>query len=285
MLYVQSFWSKPMSDTQLNLKKAGWFNKRALFYGITLSALLLDKHNPNNTVLITDKVGKNILIDIIGLPYNQVIVELDYLNKYNSGLWALGKIFSYSLMEVPFIHFDFDFFLAYKLSDKFESSELCAWIPENSNNHIKEVYNPSIKTIKREFPKLHNKFNYFLEKNYRYAYNAGIIGGNHLEIYKELKEIVFYMVENNRSSVENCNQLNVVLEQYIFGCLAFEANKKVICLEETATFSKFSSQQSTHLLGPSKGIAMNCKEIEEILYSEFPEYYNKINYLLQNNLI
>lgn len=285
MLYIQSLWSKPMLDSQLKLQKSGWFNKKAFYYGTILSALLLEKNNPRNSLLITDRYGKKLLVDKIGLNYNEVIVELDVLNDYNSGFWALGKIYSYNIMKEPFIHFDFDFFLASRLSKNIEESELCAYMPENSSDFLKFTYAPALKLILSVFTNLHDKFNFFNEMNYRFAYNAGIIGGKSLDIFEELKEIAFYIVEKNNASIETSNKLNIILEQYVFGCLAYEYKKEVVCLEETWPPDKFSTEQNVHLLGHIKRSPINCKEIEEVLLSEFPEYYEKINFLLQTNQI
>lgn len=285
MLYVQSFWSKPMFENDLKLEKNSWYSKRTFYYGTALSALLLDKHNPKNTVLITDQMGKRLLLDILNLPYEKVLVELDYLNKYDSGLWALGKIYSYSLMKEPFVHFDFDFFLSSRLPERIENAELCAWVPELGKNYQNTVYRPAMELLLKSYNTFHSKFQYFLDHGFWYAYNAGIIGGSCLSIFKELKEMAFFMVDNNSSSSELNDRFNIILEQYIYAGLAKLYKKEIICLEDDFHFAKFSVNQSLHLLGPGKKVPLSCKEVEEILINEFPEYYNKINCLIQNNEI
>lgn len=285
MLYVQSLWSKPMFDKQLALKKIGWYNKRIFYYGTVLSALLLDRSNSGNTVLVTDQQGKKLLVDILELPYSNVFVELDAINKYDIGLWALGKIYTYALMKEPFIHFDNDFFMCAKLPDTIEKSELCAWSPEMNKHFVKEVYIPALHLFVKEYKKMHPLFDSFIKKQTIHAYNAGIIGGNYLPIFQEMKEIVFYLVDNNKSSLDKNNQFNIILEQYLYGCLAQHHNKEISCLETSFSRPHLSPRQNVHLLGHIKNEISVCKEVEEVLKEEFPSHYQKVNYLLQRNII
>jgi conserved domain protein len=285
MLYVQSLWSKPLFDEQLALKKIGWLNKRAFYYGVTLSALLLDKYNPNDTLLITDKLGKKLLIDILELPYKDVVIELDCLNNYDAGLWALGKIYSYTIINKPFIHFDNDFFICSRLPNNIEKSELCAWTPEVGRHFEKDVYQPALNNFIKEYKNLHPMVDFFIKEKYLYAYNAGILGGNNFSFFKELKDIVFFLINKNTSVLEKNHTFNIILEQYIFACLAHYYKKEVTCLEENFPPMYFSKKQAMHLLGYYKNEVSNCKDIEDILKIEFVEHYKKINELLRKNII
>ena len=95
MRIVQTFWS---SNTQQNplYNRAGWLSPEYNWMSWALSYLQFNKFygSPN---LVTDADGKQVLIDILNLPYNEVHAELDILNRYSPKLWALAKIYSYSL--------------------------------------------------------------------------------------------------------------------------------------------------------------------------------------------
>jgi hypothetical protein len=51
------------------------------------------------------------LVDELGLEFDQVSTELDRLRDVDSGWWALGKLVAYSLQDRPFVHLDTDVFL------------------------------------------------------------------------------------------------------------------------------------------------------------------------------
>jgi len=114
MEIIQSFWTKPLLEVKNNsfsLKSnAGWYNCHLNFISWTYSCLTLIKHYKNLT-LYTDKFGKIILIDLLNLPYTNVEVKLDVLKNYNSDLWALGKLYTYSIQNKPFIHVDADIYI------------------------------------------------------------------------------------------------------------------------------------------------------------------------------
>jgi len=62
------------------------------------------------TVLVTDSYGKSLIVDSLGIPFDEVIVELDDIEKHNR-FWASGKIYGYTkaIKEFePFVHFDND---------------------------------------------------------------------------------------------------------------------------------------------------------------------------------
>ena len=95
MKIVQSFWTKPflsggkgMAGTRLN---GGWPEKKFNYFSWALSCLQLRKYY-DNVQLVTDDLGKELLIEKMQLPYSSVTTDLNQLDKYNANLWALGKI-------------------------------------------------------------------------------------------------------------------------------------------------------------------------------------------------
>lgn len=109
MKIIQSLWSKP------SLITGGWSEKTFYYMSWALSCLKL-KEFYNSVELFTDKKGKEFLIDRLQLPYDKVNIVLDDLNEFNSRLWALGKIYTYSIQHEPFIHVDGDVYIYGKSS-------------------------------------------------------------------------------------------------------------------------------------------------------------------------
>src|ERR1035437_7473627 len=119
MKIVQSFWSKPFLSKNTNIfdrAKGGGISEKMFYMSTALSCLMLRKFYDDVT-LITDEFGKHMLIDVLGLPYTNVIVELDKINHYDENFWALGKIYAYSIQDKPFLHVDSDVFI-WKLFDE-----------------------------------------------------------------------------------------------------------------------------------------------------------------------
>ena len=114
MKIVQSFWSG--NNWSLD-KNYGWYSSKYHWLGWVLSVNQLRKFY-DEVELVTDRIGYEILINKLKLPYSKVHVILDDLNQYNENLWALAKIKSYSFMNEPFLHVDGDVFIWEKFDEE-----------------------------------------------------------------------------------------------------------------------------------------------------------------------
>jgi hypothetical protein len=124
MRAVWSFWSKP-SQARTNI---GWYSDLHHLLAWGLSLQTAGRHYPE-TVLITDRAGKKLLIDQLGLPFVHVSTELERLAHVDSGWWALGKLVAYSIQDQPFIHIDSDAFLWKALPRHLIGSQVFALCP------------------------------------------------------------------------------------------------------------------------------------------------------------
>jgi hypothetical protein len=297
MKIVQSFWSKPMTNGTGRLVNAGgWFNKRLFLYGSVLSALLLERHYPRQTVFITDRFGHDLFVNKLNLNFGEVIVELDELNDLNKTLWAAGKLYSYARMQEHFIHFDQDFFLPRPLSDEALNAPLVAYTSEFSQPKQANIYIPNIASFVHTIPVLSDRIKDFCNYQPKMAYNAGIIGGYQTGIFQELWNVCLEVISNNNKILKqiDCHFFNVVLEQFLFTCLARDNNLPVTCLENESsvlTDARFTSMKffplvsSTHIMAEGKCAPSSCTCIPEILRTDYPDYYHTINRVLSNNLI
>jgi hypothetical protein len=297
MQMVHSFWSKPMLDSsgRYLTNYGNWLDKYMFHYAICLSSLLLHKFYKGKTTLITDRFGKKLLIDDLKLPYSEVIVELDCLNSYNTKLWALGKIYSYSIYPKPFIHTDYDFFLGTRFSNDFENSKLVAYMSENSAQFQNKDYQPMLDKYfsKLVLPKY---FSHILKEKKRISFNAGVIGGSELPIFKDMWLLTNETIKANKliieQSITNSNiatGFNLIFEQYLYAHLALENNIDVQCLEseEIQCKNNFPNSSFTlypknhiHMLGAFKQSLPSALFLKEVLKIEGYEYYERVNRLL-----
>jgi hypothetical protein len=110
---VQTFWIN--DEKHLH---GGWLNTKFHLLGWGLSALSFSKFF-QNLELITDALGKDILIDQLQLPYTSVSLAQENFQPANDKIWVLRKIYSYSLQNEPFLHVDGDAFLFSPFDDAF----------------------------------------------------------------------------------------------------------------------------------------------------------------------
>lgn len=287
MKIAQTFWSAK-KDT---LKDSyGWYSPVHHIQSWVLSSNLLRKYY-SEVELYTDKSGYELLIAKLKLPYTKVHVVLDDLNNYDPNLWALPKIYTYSLQEKPFIHIDGDVFIWEKFSNELTNSDLITQNKESATQYYQNIWD-----------KLENNLSYFPEEIIRdreankeiKAYNAGIFGGNNLNFIKEYSKRAFDFVDRNISRLEKISitDFNIFFEQYLFYCLSKEL--RVGCLFDEVIedngykgFGNFEDVPKTksylHLLGTYKRDLKTCEKMSKQLLLEFPDEYLKTLNLFDNN--
>ncbi len=255
-----------------------------------LSCLTFKKFYPD-IELVTDSNGKKLLIDQLGLPYKNVRIVLDQLNKYPEKLWAVGKLFAYSLQEEPFIHVDNDIFIWEKFSPNIEKAALVAQHVDEDESH----YDFAIKHLKEhdiQFPTILSKD---LAKKRRFdASNAGVIGGNNISFFKEYAKKAFDFIDSQLDKIDETligTSYAIIYEQYLYSALARERNIKIHHLFQgqekkmmdlTNFMNKYGQKKYTHLYANSKFFPEFCRELEHQLAMEYPEYHKRIISHLQD---
>lgn len=178
---VQSYWSKPSLDSE-NVQeesrfKGGWLHEKYNYMSWAFSCLKLRQYY-NDVVLYTDDLGKELLINELELPYTNVRLDLNDLKTYDSRLWAVGKLYTYSLQNEPFIHVDGDVYIWDKFNISLEKRDVIVQSKYDFTHHIKYE---EIKTyLLQEFKNLPFSVSEQLKKenNQLLSINAGIIGGS-----------------------------------------------------------------------------------------------------------
>lgn len=298
MKIIQSFWSKPLLRRN-RVTAAGWPDRRSFYFSCALSALLLKKHC-GGVELVTDAFGYELLVERMALPYDRTVTALDALRRYCASLWAVGKILAYALQRESFIHADFDFFVPARLPDRLGGAPLLAFAPETGPPAWEKVYAAPLGEMTGSFAGLPGVFGDppagaagYPGQAATLAYNAGIIGGSELSVFRELKETAFRVIDRNYALIAGRKNpyYNVILEQYLFARLAEAARVPVSCLvdgEGAGNYERYTSmryfpQTPVHLLGSVKMSKLNCLYIEEALREEFPEHYFRLCRLLSRH--
>ena len=61
--------------------------------------------------LVTDTLGARLLVDELGVEFDEVSLSLDRLERTDPAWWSVGKLVAISEQREPFIHVDADVFL------------------------------------------------------------------------------------------------------------------------------------------------------------------------------
>lgn len=298
MKIVQSQWTKPgKKNNQLSAddNKGGWLEKKYNYFSWALSVLQLKKYY-NNIELVTDKAGYDLLINKLELPYDSVKTVLDELNVYPEELFMMGKVYAYSIQDEPFIHVDSDVFIWDKFDSKLENSPLICQSKEDEefyNQHYFEIFYPMLKNFEFCPPYLEKS----MIKNGRIvAVNAGIIGGQNFDFYKNYKDQVFEFVERNVAHFEKVElkKTNIVFEQFLFHAMAEEQLMDInylslgnyTFLSDILDFTGVPEKiKYMHLYAGHKKVKLYLDGLEYRLQKDHPAYYYKIINLLKTNQI
>lgn len=284
MKIIQTFWSGGLS---LRENAFGWLHPEYNLMSWALSCLTLRRHG-YEVSLYTDQMGKEWLINRIGLPYTEVFPI------YNESLclpkhWACAKIKTYSLQQEPFIHIDGDVFIPKKLPDVFENAKLITQNREYGANHYRIMMDNFVNHPNAVVP-------VYLFKRWNAtsipSYNMGVFGGRDLEFIHyyccQAEKLLLMNHINDRFDSRSHLDMNVIFEQMLFAALADEKGRKPKSIlpqnikdtgysaSEFCDFCRWNRLQLLHIIGGNKRVESICQAMERKLFLDYPEYYIRI---------
>jgi hypothetical protein len=300
MKIVQSLWSKPGmkkgNQYFADFNKCGWRNKKYNYFSWALSALQFTKYY-DKVELVTDKIGYELLIKKFQLPYTNVEVVLDNVNRYYDKLFIVGKVYAYSIQQEPFIHADADIFIWDKLSEELENASLICQSREEGtfyNEYYSAIFFPLSKHL--DFCPQY-LFDSISLNNGIKAVNMGITGGCNLDFIQNYASEVFNFIDKNATtlSAANLRMSNVIFEQFVFSAFAENRKEKINFLEPEGSKSFLNDivditgiperTKYVHFFGGVKQLGYIEDFLEYQLMNEYPDYYFRILNLLRTGQI
>lgn len=300
MNIIQTYWTKPMfqkTEDLYNRIQGGWPSMHHALSAIAYSCLSIHKYYPD-IELVTDAFGGHLLIDTLGLPYKDVKLDLDRFDV-DLNLWALAKVYSYSLQEKPFIHIDNDIFIWDKFPKRIEEARLCCQNVESlTPDYIKalDIMRRQFKDIPDLFRDVVKRMNSDNAQEYG-SINAGILGGNDVDFLNKYAIKVLECYNNYKQCFSvagsNIGLFNIVLEQLAFGILS-ESEEIEFLISENLQFDEIINRliniytapietKFVHCLGEVKKYVPMAEQIEMRLRYEYPSYYAKVVNFCQEN--
>lgn len=257
-----------------------------------LSCLKLAEHYP--VELITDRRGKDIFMDKIGLPFQAVKDELENID-YPIDLWAIAKIITYGLQTEPFLHVDNDVYIWSEFPESIRRSNLAVQSIEENYAHNK-LYTEDIINKFTYVPEviLEQRGN-FLEIN---SINAGIIGGNNISFIHDYAREAIRFIEQNLNDLDalgNIKGFNLIFEQCLFYSMATRREEDITCLlnekmnleyRELVRFWDIPHVRTyIHAISSYKEHYVIGEQIAQRLWYEYPDYFYRIQRLIEKNAI
>lgn len=293
MVICQTLWTNKKSLLENDF---GWLTPQHHLMGWALSALKLCKHY-TDVRLFTDGIGKETLIDRIGLPYTYCFEEYNNFD-YQSCLWALPKMLTYAKQEQPFLHVDGDVIVWEPFNKKLLSSGLIAQNLEIGTEYYKNLFMPLLKELRYIPPVLRAN----LKLPNMKAFNAGIMGGQDYVFFKRFVSQAIRLLEKNKGTELN-GSLNMIIEQLLFYSFSKKEGKRVSCFTdrtyndhgyEFRDFADFLNVQKLkylHLIGTFKRtkeildwLARYLRQENEEIFLRIIELFKKQHYFYGSKL-
>lgn len=284
MKYIQSLFIR---DDQNPFENSfGWVAPHYHLMGWALSCLTLKKQL-GYLSLYCNKRAKELLIDILGLPYDEIHESMNGWEPPHPQLWALSKIHTYALQKSPFLHIDGDVFLFGKFPERITTGSVIAQNVEEFTDY----YYSFMKPINRQFTyQPECLVEDFRKMENLHALNAGILGGCDINFFQKYCAEAFKYVEANLPNLSNmdANRFNVFFEQHLCYKMAEEENIKVeYLLPQTYHDNSYlgldmfheilsGNAKYFHLLGNYKADEFTCQQMAKTLHALYPQYYYRI---------
>jgi hypothetical protein len=225
MRAVWSFWSKPFRAHKGRI----WREPRhhLLAWGLSLK---LARRYFAETQLITDAPGKAMLIDRLGLEFDDVGTDLDGLRDADAGWWTLGKLTAYSLQQRPFVHLDTDVFLWKALPPSLTTAPVLTQCPEvhswddpwSAPQQVETLFQRHRLSLPVEWEWASSVNSHTFREE-----NCGIVGGNRVDFLRHYAQTAIRLMQDPAhhaawAEVSEKGALNMILEQYLLAaCLEY----------------------------------------------------------------
>jgi len=294
MKIVQSFWTRPYMrpgpDPTYSGLNAGWHHRIHNYYSWGLSCLQLRKFY-DQVELVTDCLGKEILIDRMALPYTSVSVALNELADCDAGTWSLGKLHAYRIQKEPFLHVDGDIFIFGKFDRRIEEAPLTAQNPDYNYPGYRDV----ARTIWEGFTYLPDYFKPVYEEQKGDCCNMGITGGTDVGFFQQWVDEAFIFFQENKDFIVRANKeldpilANIVLEQGLYYYYARHHQREITYLfpnernnpRDIGFFHAAAANNNyVHCYGFYKGLRTSYASLEWKLKSDYPWYHRRIRDLV-----
>ena len=287
-----SFWTKPFRCHY----NETWLSAKHHLLAWVLSVETARRHYPQ-TLLVTDNEGAEMLVNGIGLEFDQVSTALNGFDTSDADWWVLGKLYAYRAQEEPFVHIDNDVFLWSGLPEELMTAPLCAQNPEYFSFELPSYYRPLVydQALRNGNGWSPDEWTWYVSKRGGRAINCGFFGGTRLDFINYYADLAIRFLENplNRSvwaCVESKRRDNVIFEQYLLSaCMVFHEHWANSPFKDISIRFLFHSLEDaflperareagyTHMIAGAKRNKKFTKRLEQRVARDYPTHYKRCN--------
>ncbi len=280
---VWSFWSVPYRH------RSGrhWVDDFSHSLSWILSFRLAAQHFPA-TALVTDTWGYELLVEQLGLPFDEVTLSLNGIADRQPAWWALGKLYAYREQNEPFLHIDNDVFLWPGFPADGLSGEIVAQNPEHAPTSDAGYYRPSTfaAALRSTGGFLPRELAGYIDGFGDAALCTGVVGGVDVPLIRRYADLAIRLVESAENQVAwhrlaSLEDYNLIIEQYLLGALCWGGAKvDVQCVfgSQHDTFSEEfpRKQRYTHLIASAKSDPRYMQWLAERVRRDFPDDFETV---------
>lgn len=283
MRAVWSFWTKPF----ISHHRKVWLSERHHLLSWILSVASVSAHY-EETALVTDDAGADLLVDRLGLQFSEVSTTLNNLDGADPGWWVLGKLWAYRQQTKPFVHLDSDVYLWRRLSPELEQAAVFGqnpeWFPSNDGWYRPEFFDGVVRSVGGWLPE---EWRWYIAQKKNVAICCGILGGNDVRFLSQYADAAIMMIDHPTnqaawSMIGNVIGDNILVEQYMLAaCVEFHRQR----LRQPGVAYVFESPNEafdesaaarvgyTHLIGGAKANGAIASRLERRVRRDFPEFH------------
>jgi hypothetical protein len=281
---VWSFWTKPLVEAS----RRWWLTETHHLYSWVLS---LETARPHfeATSLVADALAVELLVDGLGLRFDQVSTSLDALDGCDPGWWALGKLYAYRAQTRPFLHIDSDVYLWKPLAEHVRAAGVIAQSPERVGEgswYRPELFDERIAVVDGWLPE---EWRWYGQQPDPRALCCGVFGGQRVDFIQHYADAAIRLVEDERNrpawhDFSDRITHNILFEQYFLSaCLDFHQRapeRRFHDVEAGFVFDSFDAPWNedaavaagyTHLIAGAKSDGELMQRLETRVHRDHPE--------------
>ncbi|WP_162941695.1 DUF6734 family protein [Desertimonas flava] len=281
MRAVWSFWPAPFALARAN----AWGTERNHLLAWVLSFECARRHH-ETTALVTDAVGAELLVDGLGLEFDDVSLSLDRLGAADRSWWTVGKLVAIAEQSEPFVHLDPDVFLWNALPDRLTGAAVFAQNPEayepGSTYYKPELIETALTATGGWLPP---EWDWYRRPGVvPRGECCGIVGGNDVRLLRHYAETGLRLIGDpgnaaGLAALPERQALTITLEQYLLAACVEHHRTPISYLfptwaaagdEPTAIEAGF-----THLIADTKREPGVVARLEQRVRREFPGRYER----------
>ena len=288
MYAVWSHWSRPFA-----MCGGGWPTRAHYLMSCVLSVETARSHF-ERTRLVTDSAGAKMLVDGVGLEFDDVQLDLSEIDEFDPAWRHLGKIQAYRTQYEPFVHIDNDVYLWNGLPERLMGADVLAQNPEHFTDASDYYELGELEGIRRYpygwLPK-EVEWCRSLHGDHQRSLNTGIYGGHRVDFIRYCAELAFEMVEHpgNRvaiTGIEDKYRFIGILEMFLpAACIEYHTARPRSPFRTIKPQTLFDSAEDayrdgeaksyTHMIGRSKARLAYARKLESRVRSYYPRHYER----------